>query len=129
MLPQARTYRYLGVVITDDLSAMPGQLTYVPGSATLNGSAAGISVAGSLITADYAGTYGPLPPGTSIGKHRHGQDEELYLVLEGEGLMELDGVEFPVRPGSVILNKPHGTHGLRNTSQAVLKLFVVEVRA
>ena len=73
--------------------------------------------------------FAVLPPGTSIGRHRHGEDEELYLVLEGEGLMELDGVEFPVRPGSVILNKPHGTHGLRNTSQRVLKLFVVEVRA
>jgi len=73
--------------------------------------------------------FAVLPPGTSIGRHRHGQNEELYLVLEGEGLMELDGAEFPVRPGSVILNQPHGTHGLRNTSQSVLKLFVVEVRA
>ncbi|MFO0982656.1 MAG: cupin domain-containing protein [Planctomycetota bacterium] len=73
--------------------------------------------------------YAVLPPGTSIGRHQHESDEELYLVLEGEGLMELDGNEFPVRPGSVILNRPHGTHGLRNVSTSAIRIFVVEVRA
>jgi uncharacterized repeat protein (TIGR01451 family) len=51
----------LGVVITDTLSA--GQLAYVNGSATMNGSTAGVSVAGSTITVDFAGAYGPLEPG------------------------------------------------------------------
>jgi uncharacterized repeat protein (TIGR01451 family) len=55
------------VVITDDLNApVPGRITYVDQSATLNGSMAGISVAGSVITADYYATYGPLPPGQSV---------------------------------------------------------------
>jgi len=55
------------VVITDDLDApAPGQLSYVDPSATMNGSAAGVSVVGSLLTADYSGTYGPLQPGESI---------------------------------------------------------------
>jgi uncharacterized repeat protein (TIGR01451 family) len=49
-----------GVVLTDDL---PVGLTLVPGSATLNGAATGVTVAGSLITADYSTTYGPLAPG------------------------------------------------------------------
>jgi uncharacterized repeat protein (TIGR01451 family) len=54
------------IVVTDDLNfATPGYLTYVDQSATLNGSAAGISVAGSVITADYYSTYGPLQPGAS----------------------------------------------------------------
>jgi uncharacterized repeat protein (TIGR01451 family) len=54
------------VVITDDLgtSAM-GQLTYVSGSASLNGSTTGVTVSGSLITADYSGSYGPLQPANS----------------------------------------------------------------
>jgi uncharacterized repeat protein (TIGR01451 family) len=51
----------LNVVLTDTLPV--GQLAYVPGSATMNGLAAGTSFAGSTITADYAGTYGPLAPG------------------------------------------------------------------
>ena len=55
------------VVITDDLDApLPGQLAYVDLSATMNGSAAGVSFAGSTITADYAAVYGPLDPGESV---------------------------------------------------------------
>ncbi len=54
----------LSVVITDDLNAsQPGQLAYVAGSATMNGSSAGVSFAGSTITADYSAPYGPLAPG------------------------------------------------------------------
>ena len=54
-------------VIRDDLeSTTPGTLGYVAGSATLNGSAVGISVAGSLITADYGTSFGPLAPNASV---------------------------------------------------------------
>jgi large repetitive protein len=54
----------VNVVITDDLNAsQPGQLTYVSGSATLNGAAAGVSFAGSTLTANYSAVSGPLAPG------------------------------------------------------------------
>ncbi len=55
------------VVLSDDLDANPppGALTLVAGSATLNGNTGGVSVVGSLITADYDGTYGSLAPGAS----------------------------------------------------------------
>ena len=74
--------------------------------------------------------YTVLPPGTSIGSHKHGDDEEFYIVLEGSGEMELDGTKHPVRTGDVILNKPFGTHGLRNTSLTnELRLLVFEVKS
>lgn len=51
------------VTITDDLLlAGEGVLTYVEDSALLNGQADGITVAGSVITADFAGTFGELQP-------------------------------------------------------------------
>jgi uncharacterized repeat protein (TIGR01451 family) len=54
----------LNVVITDDLNAsQPGQLAYVNLSATMNGAAAGVSFAGSTITANYGAVNGPLAPG------------------------------------------------------------------
>ena len=71
--------------------------------------------------------YAVLPPGTSIGRHTHGRNEEVYLVLEGDGLMFRDGEEFRVRSGSVIYNRPGGTHGLVNDGEGPLRLFVVEV--
>jgi len=55
------------VVIRDDLDVpFPGYLAYVDQSATMNGSANGITVAGSLITADFSTMYGPLLSGRSI---------------------------------------------------------------
>jgi uncharacterized repeat protein (TIGR01451 family) len=54
------------VVVRDDLDTTPGQLTYVAGSATLNGSANGVVVTGQLITANYSTVYGPLAPGRTI---------------------------------------------------------------
>src|SRR5213594_2427236 len=55
------------VVTTDNLNAAgAGALTYVAGSATMNGSPNGVSVAGNVITANYSATYGPLAPGGTI---------------------------------------------------------------
>ena len=56
------------VVITDDLSsAGPGRLTFVnPPAPTLNGSTAGITISGSVLSADYSTTHGPLAPGQSM---------------------------------------------------------------
>jgi uncharacterized repeat protein (TIGR01451 family) len=52
------------VVITDDLAPPLGdQVSYVAGSGTLNGAAAGVSYAGTMLTADYGALYGDLPPG------------------------------------------------------------------
>lgn len=74
--------------------------------------------------------YAELPPGASIGRHRHADDEEeLYLVLEGAGTMWLDGEEIAVRGGDLMRNRPGGEHGLRNTGTQLLRLFVIELRA
>ena len=73
--------------------------------------------------------YTVLPPGTSIGSHKHGNDEEFYVVLEGTGEMEEDGVKQAVGAGDVIMNVPYGRHGLVNTSSTDdLKILVFEVK-
>lgn len=55
------------VVIRDDIAVpFPGYLSFVDQSWSLNGSTTGITVAGSLLTADYSTTYGALQPGRSI---------------------------------------------------------------
>lgn len=56
------------VLITDTL---PAQLSYVVGSALLNGSSSGVTVAGAVITANYAAVYGNLPSnGTAVLRFR-----------------------------------------------------------
>src|SRR5215469_240491 len=56
------------VVITDDISsAGAGRLTFVnPPAPTMNGSTTGVTVAGTVLTADYSTSNGPLGPGQTI---------------------------------------------------------------
>src|SRR5882672_1308875 len=55
------------VVIRDDIAVpQPGYLTFVPASWTMNGTANGVTVVGSLLTADYSTANGPLQPGRSV---------------------------------------------------------------
>jgi mannose-6-phosphate isomerase-like protein (cupin superfamily) len=71
-----------------------------------------------------------LAPGADIGHHTHTDDnEELYIVVDGRGLMSLDGEEFEVRPGDVILNRAGGSHGLKNVGNEDLRIVVIEVDA
>ena len=71
-----------------------------------------------------------LAPGADIGWHTHAEDnEELYVVVQGRGLMSLDGEEFEVQPGDVVLNRPGGSHGLKNTGEEELRIVVIEVDA
>lgn len=72
--------------------------------------------------------YTEMPPGTSIGLHTHKRsEEEYYLVLNGCGTMESNGEVFSVKPGDLIRNPPGGQHGLKNTGDEVLRLFVFEL--
>jgi len=53
--------------------------------------------------------------------HYHKTLTELYLVLEGEGFIELDGERHPVKPMSAILIRPGCRH------RAVGRLKIVNV--
>ena len=68
-----------------------------------------------------------LPPGTSIGVHTHGNNEEMYFVIKGRGLMNVDGKEVEVSEGDLILNRCRGTHGLTNRSDEPIEILVFQV--
>jgi quercetin dioxygenase-like cupin family protein len=71
--------------------------------------------------------YTLLEPGVTIGYHTHGDDEEIYAILEGEGTLTVNGESRHVKTGDVIVNKPGWTHGLVNDSDKVMKIFVFKV--
>ena len=64
-----------------------------------------------------------IHPGSSIGVHQHGNEEEVYLIVEGQGVATIDGREQRVRPGDVMVNHPGGSHGLRNDTDQELRIF------
>jgi mannose-6-phosphate isomerase-like protein (cupin superfamily) len=53
--------------------------------------------------------------------HYHKEHTEIYLILEGEGHLELDGAHVPVRPFSTVLIRPGCRH------RAVGRLRVVNI--
>lgn len=67
-----------------------------------------------------------IPQNSSMGLHEHGEDEEMYIILNGEGLMTIEGEDKRVSQGDMILNKPYGTHGLLNDSDQELELLIMQ---
>ena len=57
--------------------------------------------------------------------HFHKQMTEIYLVLEGEGEIELDGARYPVKPMTAIYIKP----GCRHRAIGQLKIINIPVPA
>jgi mannose-6-phosphate isomerase-like protein (cupin superfamily) len=53
--------------------------------------------------------------------HYHQKTAEIYLILEGEGHLELDGEMIPVKPMSTVLIKPGCRH------RAVGKLTLINI--
>jgi mannose-6-phosphate isomerase-like protein (cupin superfamily) len=53
--------------------------------------------------------------------HYHKRMTEIYLVLEGEGEIELDGERFPVKPMTAIYIKPGCRH------RAIGKLRIINL--
>ena len=68
-----------------------------------------------------------VPPGSKIGFHQHGGNEEMYIVLEGNGLMNIEDEEVTVGKGDMILNPGGGRHGLFNNSAENIDLLVIQI--
>src|SRR6185437_11695068 len=107
------------VVITDDLNAAgPGALTYVDGTATMNGSVTGVTVTGNVITANYSATYGPLAPGATIDLRfyaRLGNTLTTGMPVTNTGVVTWNNppqtasasvsVELSIPPGAITVSK------------------------
>lgn len=64
-----------------------------------------------------------IPPGTVTALHLHRTSEELYSVLEGEGMMILGGESFPVAAGDTVCIPPGTPHRIENTGAGALKIL------
>ena len=64
-----------------------------------------------------------LPPRGATERHYHRRAEEIYFIVEGTGLMELDGDEREVRPGDAILIPPGAWHRIEATGEEGLRLL------
>lgn len=64
-------------------------------------------------------------PRAFVAPHRHRIQEQVYHVLEGEALMEIDGARTVVRKDDVIFIPPGVEHAIYNTGMTDLRFIVV----
>lgn len=64
-----------------------------------------------------------LLPGGSTQRHWHKTSEEFYFLLEGSGLMEIDGETRTVVPGDAILIPAGAWHQITAAADAPLRFL------
>ena len=64
-----------------------------------------------------------LEPGQATERHYHARTEEIYVVLDGGGEVEVDGDRRRVGPGDAILIPPGAWHEIRAGGAAPLRFL------
>lgn len=122
-IPPARSYG----IITNDTSGLGEIRNLVGGTGTARWK--------QLINGMHlAGAWGPveyveLPPGASCGQHLHAEREEIYYIVEGSAVMQVNSQPVEVTAGDLVtcpLGTVHGI-GVPGDAAGPMHFFVVEV--
>jgi mannose-6-phosphate isomerase-like protein (cupin superfamily) len=71
-----------------------------------------------------------LAPNKSVGKHSTKQNEEVLVVLEGQGEMIFkDGSKLDVKANHALYCPPETEHDVRNTGNSILRYVYVVANA
>ena len=55
-----------------------------------------------------------MPEGAAVPFfHTHKENEEVYIVLQGQGQMQIDGEVFDIQEGSVVRVSPKGVRNIK----------------
>jgi len=68
-----------------------------------------------------------LPPGASIGEHRHDAETEYYLILSGSGHVNDNGKNIEVKPGDAVVTGGGASHSITNSGDVPLVFHAVIV--
>ncbi len=66
-----------------------------------------------------------LQKNCSIGLHPHNEEEEVYYILSGNGVVTDDGKEYAVAPGDAVLTGAGASHSIRNNEDEPLEFVAV----
>jgi mannose-6-phosphate isomerase-like protein (cupin superfamily) len=64
-----------------------------------------------------------LAPGQQTERHYHRVSEEIYVLLDGSGLMEIDGDERRLVPEEAVLIPAGAWHTIRNDGEGELRFL------
>ncbi|MBA4389048.1 MAG: cupin [Verrucomicrobia bacterium] len=63
-----------------------------------------------------------LPPGASIGTHQHDNEDEVFLILSGSGVIDDGKTKTKVSAGDATLTKNGESHSVRNDGNVPLEI-------
>ena len=69
-----------------------------------------------------------LPPGTDIGLHDHVEEDEIYIIQKGHGLMTDGDKKFTVEAGDAILTGQGSSHSIKNTGDEDLVITAIIIK-
>ena len=75
-------------------------------------------------------SFQSLAPNQDSGfLHTHKNHEELYFILKGDGIFDVDGKRFPVSEGSIVRIAPNGKRAFKNTGSSEMLVLCVQYKA
>lgn len=66
-----------------------------------------------------------VPPGASIGTHRHESEDEVYYIVKGTGILDDGASRTTVKAGDAILTGHGETHAIANCGDTDLEIVAV----
>ena len=66
-----------------------------------------------------------LPSGASIGSHRHDEEDEIFVILKGSGILDDGKSRARVAEGDAILTGNGESHSLENEGKENLEVLAV----
>jgi len=73
----------------------------------------------------YSIAHAVLNPGVRSLPHRLKESSEVYYILEGQGMMHIDGESSPVMPGQAVYIPPGSWQHIQNTGATDLKFLCI----
>lgn len=70
-----------------------------------------------------------VPKGFKVPfNHKHNQNEEVYIILKGIGVITVDNVKINVREGSAVKVLPPASRTLENTGDTEMSFICVQAK-
>ena len=60
--------------------------------------------------------------------HKHKENEEVYIILKGKGIIDIDGEQIEVKEGSVVKIKPEGIRNIENPNDEEMIFIVIQTK-
>ncbi|QKF80737.1 cupin domain-containing protein [Halarcobacter ebronensis] len=74
-------------------------------------------------------SFNNLPKGVSVPfVHKHKENEEIYVVLEGKGFLYIDKEEIEIKKGDAFRIDPNGARCIKASDESSLYFFCVQAK-